>query len=39
MKLEELLGEELYKQVKEKIDAANAVEYAQDTGNMQQKLF
>ena len=22
-----------------KIDAANAVEYAQDTGNMQQKLF
>lgn len=26
MKLEELLGEELYKQVKEKIDAANANE-------------
>ena len=25
--------------LKHKIDAANAVEYAQDTGNMQQKLF
>ena len=25
--------------LKHKIDAANAVEYAQNTGNMQQKLF